>query len=318
MTSKTILITGGAGFIGSNLTSYYLEEGNDVSVIDNLLTSSESNIQPHQNDPHFHFYNKNLIDGNLQSYLENRQFDHIFHLASPASPRQYYAHPIETLLVNSIGTQHLLEYMKQTKSGSMVYASTSEVYGDPLVHPQIETYWGNVNPNGERSCYDEAKRFGEAMVMSYVRLNKINVKIARIFNTYGPNMEKDDGRVISNFITQALDNADMTIYGDGNQTRSFCYVTDLIDGLDKLAGINDPGLVVNLGNDTEKTIVESAQLIKQMTSSTSNIVHKPLPSDDPKKRKPDLTKARQLLAFKPRVTLDEGLDKTIAYFKNIQ
>lgn len=318
MTPKTILLTGGAGFIGSNMTSYYLEKGCDVSVIDNLLTSSELNIQPHQNDPRFHFYNKNLIDGNLQSYLENKQFDFIFHLASPASPRQYYAHPIETLLVNSVGTKYLLEYMRETNSKSMVYASTSEIYGDPLMHPQIETYWGNVNPNGERSCYDEAKRFGEAMIMTYVRLHKLNVKIARIFNTYGPNMEKDDGRVISNFITQALDNADMTIYGDGNQTRSFCYVTDLIVGLDKLANVNEPGLVINLGNDTEKKIVEIAHLIKQMTNSTSNIVHKPLPSDDPKKRKPDLTKAERLLSFKPVVTLNDGLEKTIAYFKNIK
>ncbi len=315
---KKILITGGAGFIGSNLIRFYIQKNCDVTIIDNLLTSSKSNIDQFINLPHFHFYKKNLIDGNLKNYLGEKSFDYVFHLASPASPRQYTTHPIETLLVNSIGTYHLLTFVHEAKCKSFVFASTSEVYGDPLMHPQTENYWGNVNPNGERACYDEAKRFGEAMVMTFFRKYVLPIKIARIFNTYGPNMEADDGRVISNFITQGIENADMTVYGDGNQTRSFCYVDDLIIGLDKLAHYSESGCVINLGNDDEKKIIDIATAIKKMLNSSSHIVFKPLPTDDPKKRKPDLTKAKKLLAFKPTISLQEGLKKTINYFVDLK
>lgn len=314
---KKLLITGGAGFIGSNLTRYYLQKKYDVSVIDNLLTSTESNIKDFLSLPNFHFYNKNVIDGKFGEYLKVKRFDTIFHLASPASPRQYYTYPIETLLVNSQGTYHLLEYFKKSKSNSFVFASTSEAYGDPLVHPQPESYWGNVNPNGERSCYDEAKRYGEAMVMAFFRKYKINVKIVRIFNTYGPKMEYNDGRVISNFITQAIKNIDLTVYGNGSQTRSFCYVDDLVLGLDALSNCNEAGIVVNLGSDDEIKIIDIAKRIKKMTNSTSKIVYKPLPNDDPKKRKPDLKKAKQILSWQPKIKLDAGLNKTIDYFKNL-
>lgn len=312
---KKILITGGAGFIGSNLVGFLLRKGFKIWVIDNLLTSSPQNIKTFIKDPRFRFIKKNLITTNLQKTLNNISFDIIYHLASPASPKQYISYPLETLMVNSSGTFKLLTYMKKTESKTFVYASSSEVYGDPLKHPQAEDYWGNVNPIGERSCYNEGKRIGEAICVAYLKKYNLDIRIARIFNTYGPNMEKEDGRVISNFIVQALQNKPLTIYGDGQQTRSFCYVLDLIDGLYRL-GINPVrGELINLGNGNEKKIIEIAKLIKRLINSKSKIVFKSLPKDDPKRRKPDIEKAIKLLHWQSKTPLEEGLNLTINYFK---
>lgn len=307
-----ILITGGAGFIGSHLSKHYIDTGAHVYVIDNLITGTERNIA--FTDIHnLHFYNGDIC---TFDYSQLPPIDLAYHMASPASPIQYKKHPVETMLANSWGTYQLSEEMKKGTIKKMVLASTSEVYGDPLEHPQKETYRGNVNTLGPRSCYDESKRFAEAMVSTYRKKYDISIRIARIFNTYGPNMEIHDGRVVSNFINQALTGEPITIYGDGTQTRSFCYVSDLVRGLIAL-GEKDglDGEVINLGNPDEKTMSELATIIKAMTESTSEIVYNPIDDDDPKKRKPDISKANDILGWQPTIELTEGLEKTIAYFK---
>lgn len=308
-----ILITGGSGFIGSHLSHMHIAKGHEVYVIDNLITGQKENLQDLTAKPHFHFIEEDITTVNL-SHLP--AFDVVYHLASPASPIQYKKYPVVTMLTNSIGTQRLLEFMQKNESKRFVMASTSEIYGDPLVHPQDESYFGNVNTLGPRSCYDEGKRFAEAMTMTYFRTYGVNVRIARIFNTYGPNMEKNDGRVVSNFIMQAITNTPITIYGDGKQTRSFCYVSDLVRGLYLLGSTDDiDGEVINLGNPDERSMYDLACIIKELTQSDSEIVYKPIDADDPKKRKPDISKAKKILGWKPEISLDLGLDQTIAYFK---
>lgn len=310
-----ILITGSAGFIASHLVEHILGLGHSVTGIDNFLTGSQKNIEQIMKNPQFHFIKSDILEFDYGTIKE--KVDIIFHMASPASPIQYKKYPIETLQVNSLGTKQALDFA--TGQGALlVYASTSEVYGDPLVHPQVEWYWGNVNPNGVRSCYDEAKRFGEAMCMSYVRTMKSNVRIARIFNTYGPRMDVNDGRVVSNFIVQALKNEPITIYGTGEQTRSFCYVSDLVRGLWALATKDvNVGEVINLGNPNEMTMIEIAHKVKNATQSSSQLVKQPIDLDDPLKRKPDISKAKELLDWEPSITIEEGLRSTIEYFKTI-
>ncbi len=308
-----ILVTGGAGFIGSNLAAFHLVKNDDVTIIDNLLTGAKKNIEQFLTDKKFQFIEADITTFDFSTL---RPFDLIYHLASPASPIQYKKHPVETLLVNSQGTYNVLEFMKNSHSQIFVLASTSEVYGDPLVHPQTESYWGNVNPVGVRSCYDEGKRFAEAITMTYFRKDKLDIRIARIFNTYGPNMEKCDGRVISNFIMQALTNEPITVYGDGKQTRSFCYVDDMVKGLYLLATVKDiSGEVINLGNPHERTIADLAQTIKEKVKSSSPIVFESIDDDDPKRRKPDIAKAGKRLNWQSTIDLSAGLDKTIDYFK---
>jgi nucleoside-diphosphate-sugar epimerase len=317
-----ILITGGAGFIGSHLAQVLLASGKKVTVVDNLLTGARANIEGLLQNPNFEFVEHDVIKPLDSSNTAFSDVDAVFHLASPASPnaksaRSYISFPIETLLVNSIGTQNMLEFAYEHKA-RFLFASTSEVYGNPSVSPQPESYWGNVNPNGVRSVYDEAKRFGEAMTMAYLRRYDVDVRIVRIFNTYGDHMQKDDGRVVSNFINQALTNTPITIYGDGTQTRSLCFVDDLVEGLIAFM-TNDSvkGEVINMGNPDEHTVKELAELIKQLTGSQSEIVYEPLPADDPMQRKPDITKAQNLLGFAPKVTIQDGLTRTIEYFKNL-
>lgn len=310
-----IVISGAAGFIASHLTDHLLSQGHTVTGIDNFLTGSKKNIHHLLSNERYTFIESDVINfdyGKIEGVV-----DIVFHMASPASPIQYKKYPIETLEVNSVGTKRALEFATK-KQAVLVYASTSEVYGDPLVHPQVEAYWGNVNPNGVRSCYDEAKRFGEAMCMSYVRKNKTKVRIARIFNTYGPRMDVNDGRVVSNFIVQAIKNASITIYGNGQQTRSFCYVSDLVRGLALLATKElVAGEVINLGNPNEMTIKEIAEKIKELTSSQGQVQLHPIDLDDPQRRKPDITKAQEMLGWNPTVSLEEGLRSTITYFKSI-
>ena len=314
---KKFLIAGGAGFIGSHLSEKLLNRGDSVICVDNYITGSKENISHLLDNPNFTLVEQDIVDGvpEIQEELEG-----IFHLASPASPNQksersYIAYSIETLRVNSQGTFNLLNLAKDNNA-KFVYASTSEVYGNPSVSPQPETYWGNVNPNGIRSVYDEGKRFGEAMTMAYVRKFGLDARIMRIFNTYGDRMQPDDGRVVSNFIIQALQGENITVYGDGNQTRSFCYVTDLVEGIEKLMDkVDIKGEIVNLGNPSEYTISELAHKITQMIDTSSQIVFEDKPADDPDRRKPDITKAKQLLNWEPKVPLEEGLQKTIEYFK---
>lgn len=319
---EVVYVAGGAGFIGSHLCEKLLNNNYEVVCIDNFLTSSKTNIDKLLQNPHFHFKNLDVITISEKDIDDLPKPKFLFHLASPASPnakskRSYMAYPIETLQVNSVGTQNLLDIAKKYHA-RFVIASTSEVYGDPAISPQTEDYFGNVNPNGIRSCYDEGKRFGEAMTMTYVRKFGVDARIARIFNTYGPHMQVDDGRVVSNFIVEALQNLPLTIYGDGSQTRSFCYVADLVDGLTKLMFVDGlQGKVVNLGNPIEKTILDFAMLIKQATKTSSEIVYEKLPQDDPKKRCPDISKAKALLKWEPAVTLEEGLTKTIEYFQSL-
>lgn len=304
------LITGGAGFLGSHLCEYFLAKGHEVICMDNLLTGNEKNISLIKSDK-FKF-----VKHDVTNYIEvDGPLDYILHFASPASPDDYLEYPIQTLKVGSLGTHNALGLAK-AKKAAFLLASTSEVYGDPSVHPQDESYWGNVNPVGPRSVYDEAKRFGEAMVMAYHRVHGVNTKIVRIFNTYGPRMRLKDGRAIPNFLRQSLEGEDLTVYGDGSQTRSFCYVSDLVEGLFRLlmSDRNDP---INIGNPAEMTILEMAQKILQVTGSKSKIIYSPLPKDDPKVRRPDITKARKYLGWEPKVLLDEGLRKTTDYFKQM-
>lgn len=309
-----ILITGGAGFIGSHLAKHYSEKGDQVYIVDNLLTGNKKNLEI-LNPEAFTFYKQDVLDFD---WSKLPKIDIVYHLASPASPIQYKRYPIETMRVNTEGTFKLLNFCRDQKCDRFVFTSTSEIYGDPLEHPQKETYWGNVNTLGERACYDEAKRFAETIIINYHKKFNIDIRLARIFNTYGPNMEINDGRVVSNFIVQGLKNLPFTIYGDGSQTRSFCYVSDMVLGLVKLGetnGIN--GEVINLGNPEEKSINELATLIKKATNSSATITNVEIGGDDPKKRKPNIEKADQLLDWKPTVSLMEGLNKTIGYFKNI-
>jgi dTDP-glucose 4,6-dehydratase len=303
-----VVITGAAGFIGSHLSEALLDRGASVVGIDNLLTGDLANIA-HLRDRDFQF-----IRHDVTNYIDvDGPVDYVLHWASPASPIDYLELPIPTLKVGALGTHKALGLAK-AKKATFLIASTSEVYGDPLEHPQKETYWGNVNPIGPRGVYDEAKRFAEAMTVAYRRFHGVNTKIVRIFNTYGPRMRVNDGRAVPAFMSQALRNEDVTVFGDGRQTRSFCYVSDLVAGILKLmeAPVNDP---VNIGNPQELTIEQIARKIIEMTGSKSRIVYKPLPEDDPKVRQPDITRARTLLGWEPKVTLEEGLTKTVDYFR---
>ena len=302
------LITGGAGFLGSHLCDYLLEKGHDVVCMDNLITGSIDNIN-HITSNRFKFINHNVT-----RYIDlEGPVDYILHFASPASPIDYLEHPIPTLKVGSLGTHNALGLAKKKKSVFLI-ASTSEVYGDPLVHPQEEDYWGNVNPVGSRGVYDEAKRFAEAITMAYHRYHGIDAKIVRIFNTYGPRMRINDGRAIPNFLKQALTGKDLTAYGDGSQTRSFCYVSDLIEGIYRLlmSDLNEP---CNIGNPVEMTIQQMAEKILHASGSQSKIIYAPLPEDDPKVRQPNINKAKEHLGWEPQVKLDEGLKTTMDYFK---
>ena len=302
------LVTGGAGFLGSHLCEYLVNKEHEVICMDNLITGSKQNISGIKNG-NFHFVNHNVsefidLDGDL---------DYILHFASPASPIDYLDLPIQTLKVGALGTHNALGVAK-AKNATFLLASTSEVYGDPLVHPQPEEYWGNVNPIGPRGVYDEAKRFAEAITMAYHRTHGVNTKIVRIFNTYGPRMRIKDGRAIPNFLKQALTGEDLTIYGNGSQTRSFCYVSDLVEGIYRLL-MSDQHEPVNIGNPIEMTIQQMADKILQATQSKSKIVQVPLPEDDPKTRQPNITLARKLLDWEPKVSLNEGLESTMEYFK---
>jgi len=303
-----ILITGGAGFIGSHLCDYLIKKGHWVICMDNLITGDIQNIEHLFGNEKFQF-----IKHDVTNYIHiPGKIDAVLHFASPASPMDYLKYPIQTLKVGALGTHKALGLAKEKKAIFML-ASTSEVYGDPQVNPQPESYWGNVNPVGPRGVYDEAKRFAEAMTMAYHRYHKIPVRIARIFNTYGPRMRKDDGRAIPNFITQALSDKPITVYGNGRQTRSFCYITDMVEGIYKLlfSKINEP---VNLGNPDEISLNELAKIVRKLTKSKSKIVYKPLPVDDPKVRRPDISKAKKYLNWSPKVSLTEGLKKTIHWF----
>ncbi len=305
-----VLITGGAGFIGSHLCERFLDDGHEVICMDNLITGSADNIAHLFPNSRFSF-----VPQDVTNYIYVKgPVDVILHFASPASPIDYLELPIQTLKVGSLGTHKALGLAKE-KNARLLLASTSEVYGDPLVHPQKEDYWGNVNPIGPRGVYDEAKRFSEAMTMAYHRVHGVQTRIVRIFNTYGPRMRLRDGRVVPNFMSQALKGEDLTVYGDGSQTRSFCFVSDLVEGIVRLLH-SDHESPVNIGNPQELTVLEFARRIIELTGSESKVAFKPLPVDDPKVRQPDITLARQLLGWEPKVSLREGLEKTIAYFRD--
>jgi len=306
-----VVITGGAGFLGSHLADALLGRGDHVVAIDNLVTGVRANIEHLFGTPGFTF-----VEQDVSNFVSvPGDVDAVLHFASPASPIDYLEMPIQTLKVGSLGTHNTLGLAK-AKGATYLLASTSEVYGDPLVHPQPEEYWGNVNPVGPRGVYDEAKRFSEAMTMAYRRAHGVDTRIVRIFNTYGPRMRPDDGRVISNFVVQALRGEPLTVYGDGSQTRSFCFVDDEIRGLVALldSGAHDP---VNLGNPNEFTILELAEIVLDVTGSSSTIEHHPLPTDDPAQRKPDITRARQILGWEPHVDLRTGIEKTVEYFRSV-
>jgi UDP-glucuronate decarboxylase len=303
-----ILITGGAGFLGSHLCAKLLAQKHEVICIDNLFTGSKGNITHLLDNPNFEFVRHDIIDP------FKYEVDQIYNLACPASPPHYQYNPIKTIKTSVMGAINCLGLAKRVKA-RVFQASTSEVYGDPAVHPQPESYWGNVNPIGRRSCYDEGKRCAETLFFDYHRENKVDIRVVRIFNTYGPHMHPNDGRVVSNFIVQALRRENLTIYGDGSQTRSFCYVDDLLEGFVRMMEQSETVGPVNLGNPGEFTMLELAEQVLRLTKSKSKIIHQPLPADDPKQRRPDITLAKKYLKWEPKVPLTEGLKKTIAYFK---
>jgi len=306
-----IVVAGAAGFVGSHLCERLVREGNEVVGLDNFVTGSADNLRVLDSNPLFRFQEQDVV----HAFTVVGPVDRVMNLASPASPKDYMEKPIETMEVGSIGTQNLLKLALE-KNARFLMASTSECYGDPLVHPQVETYWGNVNPVGPRSCYDEAKRYSEAITMCYHRVHGLRTNIARIFNTYGPKMQLNDGRVVPAFVGQALRGEQLTVFGDGSQTRSFCYVSDLVDGLIRLSG-SDERYPVNLGNPREMTIHEFGKAVQAITGSTTPIQFLPLPEDDPKVRRPDITKAKQLLGWEPVVEFEDGIRETIAYFRSV-
>jgi dTDP-glucose 4,6-dehydratase len=309
---KRAVVSGAAGFVGSHMCDRLLAEGIAVLAFDNLLTGMERNLDHLRGHEHFEF---RLQDVTLPFEVDST-VDFVVHMASPASPRDYMTYPIETLDAGSLGTRRMLELAGQ-KNAKFLLTSTSETYGDPAVHPQVETYWGNVNPVGLRSCYDESKRFAEAITMAYHRSRRVKTSIARIFNTYGPRMKLNDGRVVPAFVDQALNGEPITIFGDGTQTRSFCYVSDLVDGLYRLL-LSSEEYPVNLGNPREMTIGEFATTILELTGSRGGVAHRDLPEDDPKQRRPDIAKARRILGWSPLVTLEEGMRLTVEYFRAVQ
>lgn len=306
---KRILVTGGAGFLGSHLIERLLNDGNEVLALDNYFTGQKSNIVHLLQHPYFELVRHDVT---MPYFVE---VDEIYNLACPASPIHYQYNPIKTMKTSVMGAINMLGLAKRIKA-KILQASTSEVYGDPEVHPQTEAYWGHVNPIGERACYDEGKRAAETLFINYHQQNRVRIKIIRIFNTYGPRMHPNDGRVVSNFIVQALQNRDITIYGDGSQTRSFCYVADLIEGMIRMMNTDDSVIgPMNMGNPSEFTILQLATKVIEMTGSSSHIIFKPLPSDDPMQRKPDIGMAKALLDWEPTISLEDGLKKTINYFK---
>ena len=304
-----ILVTGAAGFVGSHMCDRLLAEGHTVVAVDNFVTGSEKNLEHLAGHARFQFIRHDIT----QPLADQGSLDAVLNMASPASPKDYLEHAIETLEVGSVGTRNMLE-LARAANASFLLTSTSECYGDPLEHPQAETYWGNVNPVGPRSCYDESKRFAEAMTMAYHRTHGLRTSIARIFNTYGPRMKLDDGRVVPAFMAQALRGEPITIFGDGSQTRSFCYISDLVEGIYRLM-LSGEHLPVNLGNPNEMTVRQFAEHILRVTGSASPVVYRPLPEDDPKQRQPDIAKARRVLGWEPCVGLDEGLRLTLDYFR---
>lgn len=308
MSKKVVLISGGAGFLGSHLCDWLIGHAFKVIAVDNLITGSLKNIAHLKANKDFKFIKQDVS----RPFKVSGKIDYVMHFASPASPVDYMNHPIATMQVGSYGTHNLLE-IARLKKAVFLMASTSEVYGDPLVHPQLESYWGNVNPNGPRSIYDEAKRYAEAAVFAYKRVYKMDVKVVRIFNTYGPRMQIKDGRVVPNFIDQILNNQPLTVFGDGKQTRSFCYVDDLVDGITRLllSKISGP---VNIGNPREFTILGFAELIRKKYNPKAKIIYHPLPQDDPKQRKPDITLARKALGWEPKVDFEEGIGRTMDWF----
>ncbi len=309
---KKILVTGGAGFLGSHLCDRLIEQGHQVICLDSLFTGSQKNIEGLLKHSNFTFIKQDVVD---PINIEN--VDEIYNLACPASPVHYQFDPIHTMKTSVMGALNVLELARKT--GAKVFqASTSEVYGDPSVHPQPEEYWGNVNTIGIRSCYDEGKRAAETLFFDYQRVHGIKIKVVRIFNTYGPRMAADDGRVVSNFIVQALKGQDLTVYGDGSQTRSFCYADDLVEGFMRLMNASDEVVgPINMGNPGEFTMIELAEKVLRLTGSASKLIHMPLPQDDPKQRRPDITKAKQLLNWEPTIALEQGLERTIAYFRKV-
>lgn len=307
---KNILVTGGAGFIGSHLCEKLLEQGNHIICLDNFFTGSRKNVEHLFDNREFELIRHDIIEPIIL------EVDQIYNLACPASPVHYQYNAIKTIKTNVLGVTNMLDLADSAKA-RILQASTSEVYGDPIVHPQKESYWGNVNPIGIRSCYDEGKRVAETLMMDYHRQHKVDIRIIRIFNTYGPRMAQNDGRVVSNFIVQALKNEDITIYGDGSQTRSFCYVDDLVRGMISFMNAENFMGPVNVGNDGEYTILDLAKMIIELTNSSSKLIFKPLPSDDPCQRKPDLSLAKEKLEYAPTVNVKDGLLKTIEYFQNV-
>jgi len=302
-----ILVTGGAGFLGSHLCDRLIEQGHDVICLDNYFTGSKNNVEHLAGNPRFELIRHDVTEPILL------EVDRIYNLACPASPVHYQYNPVKTIKTSIIGAVNMLGLAKRVRA-RILQASTSEVYGDPNVHPQVEEYWGNVNPIGIRSCYDEGKRVAETLFMDYHRQNNVDIRIVRIFNTYGPRMHPNDGRVVSNFIVQALQGKDITVYGDGSQTRSFCFVSDLVEAIMRTMEQNEYSLPINIGNPGEFTILELAEKIIALTGSKSKIIREPLPADDPKQRKPDISKAKKFLNWEPSVNLEEGLRKTIEYF----